>query len=452
MNTDIELGANGYVSNIYRLRDVFRRAGGRSDTSSSSFNDTDTPGNLYFRLFFYFNNGRLLDTSTNIESDLREAHSSNVSGIKNTALNYLLLNNEFERSDYLETFIGLLSNINTFSPWYFQKITGLDNIVNKPSFSNGAFKIPDERPSITIECLPDAYDNRIGTMLDAYCAACYSERLHKEIIPANLRKFDMAIYLFNTPITNMMKEDTLFSHGAESRDVDARLGSTFRASSKLIELHNCEIDLTSRGSAYSELDNAESKQMSYQIKINFDVAREQRYSEQLMKYIGDLVLWDIDYSRDDYSRDVYSGDTGVNRSILTSELNDRMNTYSAQVVDDRDRLGSNLSGTSNIQQSRLSQVFGHILQDASNKVDRALESTLDKYDPIRNADRAVNGLLSAASSSIGNLVSNILLGNIFYDSKGLRGLVDHIDVEHTTRSNPSSSIETSLYKGWNKSS
>lgn len=452
MNTDIELGANGYVSNIYRLRDVFRRAGGRSDTSSSSFNDTDTPGNLYFRLFFYFNNGRLLDTSTNIESDLREAHSSNVSGIKNTALNYLLLNNEFERSDYLETFISLLSNINTFSPWYFQKITGLDNIVNKPSFNSGAFKIPDERPSITIECLPDAYDNRIGTMLDAYCAACYSERLHKEIIPSNLRKFDMAIYLFNTPITNMMKGDTLFSHGAESRDVDARLGSTFRASSKLIELHNCEIDLTSRGSAYSELDNAESKQMSYQIKINFDVAREQRYSEQLMKYIGDLVLWDIDYSRDDYSRDVYSGDTGVNRSILTSELNNRMNTYNAQVVDDRDRLGSNLSGAPNIQQSRLSQVFGHILQDASNKVDRALESTLDKYDPIRNADRAVNGLLSAASSSIGNLVSNILLGNIFYDSKGLRGLVDHIDVEHTTRSNPSSSIETSLYKGWNKSS
>ena len=318
---------------------LFKRAGGKTDDLSR----TDTPSLFFFKIFFYFDNpsengdrfsSNFLskafnservgytafpwvssrDTSSNIAATVARPLANSVSDIvsnastglaqrkrqqvsgnsssANTAMNYLLLNNELERAEKLDKFIDLLSNISTFSPWYFQEITGLDAALERKEFTDTEFKMEDQRKQITINCLDDAYDNRIGTLLDLYRDITFSYQLHKEIVPANLRKFDMGIYIFSTPIRNIHGKDAGFAR------FDSRTGTEYLTSYKYIELQNCEIDYNSSKAAYATLDNKDGTYMKYPLIISFDVAMEKRYNEILMREIGDFTKWDIDCSMD----------------------------------------------------------------------------------------------------------------------------------------------------------
>lgn len=322
---------------------LFRRAGGKTDDLSR----TDTPAHLFFKIFFYFDNpsedgcrfsSNLLSkafntdalgytefpwsNNRNITTDdssipdgmtAEEARGtgytmdqmvqraryiakggthSGMSASANTAMNYLLLNNELERAEKLEKFINLLSNISTYSPWYFQEITGLDGALERKEFTEKDFKLEDNRKQITINCLTDAYDNRIGTLLDLYRDVTFSYQLHKEIIPANLRKFDMGIYIFSTPIKNIHGKSANFAR------FDSGTGTEYLTSYKYIELQNCEIDYNSSKAAYATLDNKDGTAMNYPLIISFDTAMEKRYNEILMREIGDFVEWDIECSMD----------------------------------------------------------------------------------------------------------------------------------------------------------
>lgn len=307
---------------------LFKRAGGKTDDLSR----TDTPAHLFFKIFFYFDNpgedgnqfssnflskdfnpNRLGYTSFPWKNSRSATDEQTVSppaqkiaelqnrykgSSANTAMNYLLLNNELERAEKLEKFIDLLSNISTYSPWYFQEITGLDGALERKEFTEKDFKVEEQRKQITINCLTDAYDNRIGTLLDLYRDITFSYQLHKEIVPANLRKFDMGIYIFNTPIKNFHGKDANFAR------FDSRTGTEYLSSYKYIELLNCEIDYNSSKAAYATLDNKEGTAMNYPIIISFDSAMEKRYNEILMREIGDFVKWDIDCAMDpEYQKD-----------------------------------------------------------------------------------------------------------------------------------------------------
>ena len=135
----------GSYENIYNILKRFRRSGGRNNDLESTYNDLssklDTPGTIYFRMLFYFTNGRLLDSR--VDQNLHELHNVTGSYIYNTAMNYLQMNNEFERASILQTFIDQLSSINTYSPWYFQKIEGLDSAIGHPEYMDNGVSIPE---------------------------------------------------------------------------------------------------------------------------------------------------------------------------------------------------------------------------------------------------------------------------------------------------------------------
>lgn len=455
---------NSDYRSIYTLRDAFRRAGGTNDTLTNEFNRTDTPSTTYFRIFFYFHNGRLLDLDRNEDTELQNAHnlqSSTINkntstvDIKDTAYNFLLLNNEFERAGILEDFVHLLSNINTHSPWYFQKISGLDEALKRPEAGTD-YKIPEESQSIAITCLPDAYDTRIGTLLDSYRAACFSHRLHKEIVPANLRKFDMVIYTFNTPIANMHRSNSTFIHDNSDRSID-RLKSegVYRTSSKMYEFRDCEFSVNSSTSGLSDLDNAEGKQFEYQITINFNSVVEQRYNEFLARYIGDLIAWDIDYQLDsNKEREAYMSDSeGQYNTELKKNADYRVELYNSKSIhqnpDDAPGIGKN--GT-----TLLDDVLKRVGFDNNmSKLSYAMQDVIDKYDPITNGIRAVNVVTGGISSRINQGISNLLLGNLFEDTRSLKSRVTEmgnriINGKKDERTDPGSSIGSNLYHGWNK--
>ena len=290
---------NNYISfaNILRDRDQFRKSGTKS---GSEFNLFDVPGHKYFKLFFYFNNG---DVGGNYSAGTNNgllAPTWLLSGIDdtnyymfNSAWSYLKMNNEDERAEMLVDFVNLLSNISSESPWYFSEITGLDSALDRKNIGAEYFNIEQTRPKLSIKCLQDAYDDRIGTLLDLYRAIVWSWTTKRQVLPDNLKKFDMGILIFDTPNSPFHKEDNFLIDDYEQMSDDNTSKTKYTTSYKYIELHNCEIDYNSSKALYASLNNKEGVAPEYTIDIHFDDCFETRYNEFSLKKFGDIVTYDI---------------------------------------------------------------------------------------------------------------------------------------------------------------
>lgn len=286
-------------SNIFKDRELFRKSGTKS---GGDFNYTDTPGTKYFKIFFYFMNG---DSEKKDENSggllaptwLRPVKETDLYQY-NSAWSYLKMNCEDERADRLENFVNLLSNISAESPWYFSEISGIDTALER-KVSEKDFKIEETRKKISIKCLSDPYDDRISTLLDLYRAIVWDWQSKREIVPANLRKFDMGIFIYNDPIIPFHKmSDGILSDIFKSYEY-AGIGETnseYKTSYKYIEFHNCEFDYDSSKSGLSTLTNKEGIMPEYNIDIFFDDCYEERYNEFLLQEIGDYILQDTSYS------------------------------------------------------------------------------------------------------------------------------------------------------------
>lgn len=295
-----KIDAMSYGRFIQDLKE-FRRAGTKS---GSEFNIFDTPTNKYFKLLFYFygrgedepnvrqSTGLLVPSWNFFESSDGEQNSQGAKKYKSseywqstTAWAYLKLNGENERAEKLEKFISLLSNINSESPWYFQSIAGLDTAVERKSVSDGKFDV-SEIKRLQLKCLPDAVDDRIGTLLSLYRDVVWSWSMKREIIPSNLRKFDMAVYIYEAPMKYLHENEDI---------IDGKDNTMFKPSYRMLEFHNCEFDYNSIKTGYSEISNATGIQPTYTIDITYDDCYEVSYNSILMRTIGDLIIADSKY-------------------------------------------------------------------------------------------------------------------------------------------------------------
>ena len=264
-------------------RDNFRSSGTKK---GSDFNFYDTPSHKFFKILFYFWNSDIdddLNHSGGLLAPTWEFYSDDGSDKYmnyDSAWAYLKNNDEDERAEKLEQFVTLLSTINSESPWYFNEITGLGEALDRKQ-NNGEFKIEEERKKISIKCLPDAFDNRIETLLSLYRDITWSWSNKREVIPANLRKFDMGIYIWESPIYAMNTDSVL----DEKSD-------KYSSSYKLIEFHNCEFDYNSLKSGYETLTNKEGFANEFTIDIMFDDCYEHTYNSIMMRTIGDVITTD----------------------------------------------------------------------------------------------------------------------------------------------------------------
>jgi hypothetical protein len=99
------------------------------------------------------------------------------------------------RANALVAFRNILTSINEKSPWFIQTIDGLDSIlkVTPPRQVGGGTGYKEQRSGVlTFNCL-DAIDLRVASMGELYRKATYDFQYHREMLPANLRKFRMWI-------------------------------------------------------------------------------------------------------------------------------------------------------------------------------------------------------------------------------------------------------------------
>lgn len=220
-----------------------------------------------------------------------------------------------ERQVALKKFAKILSYISTNAPWFFKGIKNL-NQANIPQIND----FTKER-SIEIECSPDAIDMRLNMLMDLYKFACYDEIDQKEIIPDNLRKFDMTVVVFHSPLryfhTSFMTSDHKKFNYKNLR-VDSSTGFANTMSFKMFTFINCEIALESLGNMIpGSMSNEKPFTMGGgSIKIMYDRVYTHTMNEFMHIMFGNDGLYydgskstELTYPKDDANAKLYNKQT-----------------------------------------------------------------------------------------------------------------------------------------------
>lgn len=440
---------NNLISYSAFLKDRrnFLKSGTRT---GDKFNQFDTPSHSFFKILFYFWNGDsddfdnsgglLAPTWTEIQDDNYYLY--------NSAWSYLKMNDENERAEKLEQFISLLSNINSDSPWYFSEINGLGEIMERKQV-DGEVKF-DDRKKISIKCLPDPFDQRISTLLSLYRDIVWSWSNKKEIIPGNLRKFDMGLYIWESPIYAITSDSVL-----------DETSSNFSSSYKFIEFHNCEFDYNSIKSGFDNLTNKEGTSHEYTIDIYFDDCYERSYNSVMMRTIGDVIATDTalvtfdesgsgminiksraqgqpgsTYNSDTTNANNKLGDRIQKASTTTKPKEWDFNIYEIQSGDQNittKKIGELLPGYKGSYKepgfigTLLNEVGGTVARDLSSSAKRLLLGNLYTYSVSKMANQlqgVLNGQISTTLSATDQYTGTNIINNLH--NKSLNNLSNNL--------------------------
>ena len=267
-------------------------------TDGSTVSRYNDKGMFFYRLFFNFNTGyglfgSILKDSINQateEGNTAWQYLTNNIGSKRFSERYR--NVLYNKRESLVEFTKLLNYISNESPWFFESISGLKD-ATKLEFDNIVKK---EDPSFSIKFNPDAIDMRISTLLDLYKDACFDYTNSKEVIPENLRKFDMSIILFNPPIQGVninyknIYENTRTNPISNTSEAGFVVGYTHKEdqftntrfkktysdvfnpngmSFKCLIFKNCEFVLKEMSSFPDTIMNSTGFEAKYDIKISY---------------------------------------------------------------------------------------------------------------------------------------------------------------------------------------
>ena len=345
------------------------------------------PGWFYFKIFFKFNTsyglfGGILDDNKSV----------------NTAVEYLqnCLGSYYQdqiaqRQIALLKFVGSLSYINENAPWFFNSITGLNNA--------NSIKItePYKNNEIEIGVREDAVDMRLTTLFELYKYACFDNVNLKEIIPENLRKFDMTILVFHTPLRyyhtgfQSMKDGTYNYKSFNSKMLGDRMSYV------MFTFTNCEFDIESINSMIpGEMSNETAFNLGKSsFKINYKRVYKHTSNEWSKIFFGDDSmfateddsLFKYDYKPQTYrigamktaeeNLGYYNRTADIYKSMVDAvekEANDIMRTVDPEIA-----LG-NLYWNNVYSQSRQED-----LQSKNSSFFGKIKNSIDKVKSVANA-------------------------------------------------------------------
>ena len=260
-------------------------------------NGYDEPGWFYFKVFFDFTSNHGLfggiltnDNNHNSSMGIFDKFTNSIKALNksqsfvsvNSATDYLLQCKQLfsyeklnERIVCLQRFTRLLSYININAPWFFKSVKNLSQ-ASKPKLDNLT-----EEQSIELELDQDAVDMRISTLLSLYKYVCYDDINNKEILPENLRKFDMCILIFSAPIkfihnTYQGNFKSLYNNSVTNKPHNIM-------SFKLYKFLNCEIDIESLGGYVTDdIKNDQPFALGQNsVKIKYDRVYEYNMNEYM---------------------------------------------------------------------------------------------------------------------------------------------------------------------------
>jgi hypothetical protein len=173
------------------------------DFDSPTIDEDGLPPSPLFRKNAYTNGGTLGSDPFGMGPSI---YNPSLGIIYHSAQSYLIQREQnwvnAQRADSLFQFTELLRQINDQSPWFFQSIIGLDNLasVEKEGYNgstSGEKSFDPQRTfgkSLTINCL-ESLNLRISALAELYRQSTFDYEYMREVVPRNLRKFRMWIYV-----------------------------------------------------------------------------------------------------------------------------------------------------------------------------------------------------------------------------------------------------------------
>ena len=327
------------------------------------------PAWLYFKLFFKF------DTSYGLLGGIMQSSDGSKFAANNTAIQYLT-RNIYKSNDNMEgrrksliKFVRSLSYISSNAPWFFKSVKDVNNALNMNLDNLTAEK------SIEIECSEEATDLRLLTLMDFYKYAAYDAINQKEILPENLRKFDLDIVVFQSPIrylqtsTRDLKGRTTVYKNLNSANM------TDRMSFKLFSFQGCEIDYSTLNTMLPQtFSNQAPFQSSPTFKIKYDRVYQHNQNEFAKVLFGDSgFLW----SQNGIENYVLNGDKYKSSATTT-------NSNGITVIGDKEKIG-----TSNKESD-----------DHENKRHKMMQYAIDNKYYYNPASQTYKTLVDASESTI----------------------------------------------------
>lgn len=150
-------------------------------------------------------NERNIDNATKKEgshglSALRAEESSRLDSLTNSSPTVRFYE---DRLQNLIKFKKALLDINRNTPWFFQGLQGIDRAVTAINPSNPYYGGDDAK--LTLSCL-ESINLRVSGLMHLYRKAVFDEVKWNWILPENLRKFSMVVYVTEIrKIQNMSK-------------------------------------------------------------------------------------------------------------------------------------------------------------------------------------------------------------------------------------------------------
>jgi hypothetical protein len=226
-------------------------------------------------------------------------------GNRNCAYNYLISIGETERAAYLKKFIEVFKFMLNDMPWYFQTIDGLDEAWKRD------FNSPRVHGELTIGCLDDITFKMTG-LIDLYRKACFDWANTREVVPHNLRKFGLMVYVHEikmiTGLDSFKPQDSLADRVGEfkksfAEDKNAAIAGAFAkvtgqndksidiqsTTRMLFHFHKCTINLESGSKIFSSLSNSDPTSGSQELKLEYHGVEE----KNVYKIFGEGTIGDV---------------------------------------------------------------------------------------------------------------------------------------------------------------
>ena len=230
-----------------------------------------------------------------------------------SAEDYLYAIGSVQRIGYLRTFKQLLYRLQQETPWYFQKISGMDSM-----YKIDPGNISKKEALLTFECL-ESVDMRMSLLADAYRQAAFDFERHREVLPHNLRTFKMRIHIYEMRNFNSTYGviSSLLGGVSGIQYQDGILTSNFQPvfdaiSVQTYELGMCEFDFYSMAPSYmDEASVSDISQATYKFGVKFGSVRKiAKYSfyNYLTDYLISKSMFPVQGSKTDKSFSV----TGIN--------------------------------------------------------------------------------------------------------------------------------------------
>ena len=236
--------------------DAFRKSGlyrkGPSDPGGQLKNSYQDPTYLSFTLLFI--------TGDNGDSPfLSGAAEDFLAKIKNSSD----IKKYQERLQALKDFKTALLAINNQMPWYWQSLDGVERLVqydvNRPYWGGDDAKLK-------IGCL-ESINLAITGLMSLYRKAVWDEEKWAYLIPANLRKFSMFIYIGDVrTLDNQMYDDG--QNGPVNLDLILSKPTAF------FKLQFCEFDITSGSKPFESLKADVPEMATQEITIKYEYLKQ----------------------------------------------------------------------------------------------------------------------------------------------------------------------------------